>query len=581
MNRRIFFILKRYINEIYFKENKRMSFVIFCLSILKVVSVLVPPIYILRIIDQAIPEQDSEKIILYSIIVILFTIFDAILGIFLEKNYNYLSKNVVICYQKRCLRHLFRLNGKYYTDSSIGEKLTMIMSDVYQIQNLSSPIIFNFISDVITAIVMLLFLAYIKIDMLLVVLFLLPIIYYSQKYFQRQGMEKANVVREAQSKLTDILEVIITNTFSCILCNGEQYFFQKYNRIIDDTENQNIASKMIVAKNNATLNFLSTLFTIIILGIGSVKVMYKSLSIGGLIAFNMYSQKLVIPVLKISTILMTLQGLFVSLERLEKFMDEPEVFTSSKMLFCGIKEKNNKIVFQNINFSYNKIPILKNVSMLFKPNELSVIVGESGSGKSTLTLLLYRLWEIKSGMIKINDIDYRQYDTRYLRDSISIVGQESFLFNDTILNNIMMGKVSDMDSVIECAKTACIHDFIMSLPNQYRSFVGDKGVKLSGGEKQRICIARALLKNTPILILDEATSALDQLTEKKLLDNLTKKVDGKIFILITHRLHSIVEANTIFVLKNGEIWAKGSHEDLMNNSVYYKQLYERDSMLDV
>lgn len=356
----------------------------------------------------------------------------------------------------------------------------------------------------------------------------------------------------------------------------EQIFLKKHEEAIEEVENHTVKTKMVYAKNTVFLNFFAALFTILILGIGGIKVIRGKLTVGGLIAFNMYAQKLVFPLIKVSGVLMTLQSVLISLERLESFFQEPEIVSNPLAIECKFEKQNFLISYQNVCFTYEEKTVLNGVSMEFYPNKLNVVVGESGCGKSTLTLLLYRLWETQSGIIAINGCDHRLYDIKNLRKSVAVVSQEAFLFNDSILNNILMGKALDMEIVYKCARIACIHDFILSLPNQYESMVGDRGVKLSGGEKQRICLVRALVQDTPVIILDEATSALDQLTEKQIMDNLIKQIMNKTIIMITHRLYSITEADIIYVLKDGKIEAQGKHDELIKKSYYYKKLFNRD-----
>lgn len=575
MNKKDLCILWKYLKEIYFSNNLRSVVVIFCLSVIKILSVLVPPVYIIKIMDIAIPDNNGRNIVAYICIILAFTILDVTLGIGIQKLYNELGKRAYIKYQKQCINHLYRLDGKFLSNSSIGEKLTTMINDVSQIKTLTSPVVFDFVMDTITATVMMIFLAQIQADMLLMVLCILPVIYFSQKYFQKKGMEKAIKARDKQSTCADIIETIVSNTLSCILCNGQTYFFKKHDKGINEAEDCTNEMNMLHVKNGGVLNFLSALFMITILGVGGFRVMNGAMTIGCLIAFNMYSQKLVLPVLKISNTMMTLQGVVVALGRIETFMGEKEIeplYFEEKVF---MNNENHEISFENITFSYEEKPVLRGVSFNFKQNSFNVIVGESGCGKSTLAMLLYRIWNLREGYIKIDGQDYKDYSIKDLRNHISIVGQDAFLFNDTVLNNIAMNDNENMDNVIRCCKIACIHDFIMSLPEQYQSVVGDRGIKLSGGEKQRICIARALINNTPILLLDEATSALDQLTEHMVLDNLIKNVRDKIFILITHRLTSIVEADNIIVMKEGVVEAKGSHYELMQNSSYYKAMFER------
>ncbi|MCR5541245.1 MAG: ABC transporter ATP-binding protein/permease [Ruminococcus sp.] len=575
MNKKELSVLWKYIKEIYIVDNLKSVLFIFSLSAIKIFGVLIPPIYIIKIMDKAIPDNNERNIFLYISIIIAFTILDVMLGIGIQKLYNGLGKRSFIKYQKQCLDHLYRLDGKYLSNSSIGEKLTTMMNDVSQIRTLTSPNIFDFVMDTITAVVMMIFLARIQADMLLIVLCILPFIYFSQKYFQKKGMEKAIDTRDTQSSCAEIIETIVSNTLSCILSNGQTYFLKKHDERINKAEDCSNELSMVYAKNGGVLNFLSALFSITILGIGGFRVMNGSMTIGCLIAFNMYSQKLVIPVLKISNTIMTLQSVIVALGRMEIFRNQKEIESSSFEPNVFMNNENQEICFENVSFSYDDKPVLNGVSLNFKKNNFNVIVGESGCGKSTLTLLLYRIWSLRDGCIKIDGQDYKDYSIKDLRDHITIVGQESFLFNDTVLNNISLKENENMDNVIRCCKIACIHDFIMSLPEQYQSVVGDRGVKLSGGEKQRICIARALLNNTPIIVMDEATSALDQLTERKVIDNLKENIKDKIFILITHRLSSIVEADNIIVMKDGVVEAKGNHYELMQNSSYYKSMFER------
>jgi len=538
--------------------------------------VLIPPIYIIKILDIAIPNQKIYEIGIYIFIVLLFTIIESFLKVKLAWLYSILSKKVYVLFQKKCINHIFKLSGNYYTDLSIGNNFTTITNDVSQLKTLVSSTFFDFIYDVIVAIVMFIFLADLQLDLSLIILCILPIIYFSQSYFQKKGRKKAEAVRDAYGKFASVLQNIVSNTLACIFSNSQKYMFQKYSENVDKTTDKEVETQMIFAKNGAVLNLLSTLFTIIILGFGGMKVITGALTIGGLIAFNMYSQKLVVPLLKISNVLMELQSTIVSMERVNCFLQEPEI-KEKNVISNGINKNNNTILFQNVSFSYkNNYKVLKDISFEFRPNIINAIVGESGCGKSTLVSILYRLWDVQNGEIIINNNNIKDFGIKYLRENITILSQEVFLFDDTILNNIVLDTKSDIAFVHECAKIACIHDYIMSLPDGYETIVGEKGIKLSGGERQRICIVRALIRNTPIIIFDESTSALDQLTEKLLIENIKKQKNGKVVIIITHRLQSIIEAESIFVMKDGEIKANGKHDELMNNCAYYNKMYERN-----
>ena len=233
------------------------------------------------------------------------------------------------------------------------------------------------------------------------------------------------------------------------------------------------------------------------------------------------------------------------------------------------------IRFEGVYFSYNQKLILKNITFDIKSGMKVVIVGETGAGKSTIASLLLRFYEPERGVITIDGIDIRQIKLKSLRRNISYVSQDVFLFSDTIKENIKLGKRdAKEDEIINAAKLACAHEFISKLPNGYDTEVGERGIKLSGGERQRIALARAILKNAPILILDEATSNLDRKTEEKLLKSIEEITKNKTVLIIAHRLWVAQNADMIIVLRSGEIEAIGKHRDLLMKCPLYVELYK-------
>jgi len=241
------------------------------------------------------------------------------------------------------------------------------------------------------------------------------------------------------------------------------------------------------------------------------------------------------------------------------------------------KEKvfNGNIIFENVEFIYpdSKTPVLKDISFEVKPGQTVAIVGTTGSGKTTLTKLISRLYDVSKGRILIDGSDIRDYALQTLRDQISYIEQDVFLFSTTIFDNISFGRVSSLEQVINVAQQAQAHDFISELPEEYQSKVGERGVQLSGGERQRIAIARAFLSDPRILILDDSTSAIDSNTEDKIQFAIKNILENRTTILITHRLSQIRWADLIIVLKNGEITAKGNHEELLKTSEEYRKIF--------
>ena len=238
--------------------------------------------------------------------------------------------------------------------------------------------------------------------------------------------------------------------------------------------------------------------------------------------------------------------------------------------------KDYTIKYDNITFSYDEKDIIKGLSIELKPNTLTAFVGESGSGKSTLAKLLMHFWDVKTGAITLGDVDIREYTSETYMSMVSYVSQDTHLFSGTIAQNIGMGKLSaTREEIIEVAKLSACHDFIMKLENGYDTEIGDLGGKLSGGERQRLTIARAILKNAPIIILDEATAFADAENEALIQKALGELLKGKTAIVIAHRLNTIIGANNIVVLADGKVDTQGTHQDLLENSTLYKKLWER------
>ena len=344
----------------------------------------------------------------------------------------------------------------------------------------------------------------------------------------------------------------------------------------DNYTRREMGMELAFAKNDGVLKFLSALISIVVLAYGGIKVISGSLTIGGFMAFHMYSSRLAVPIFEASGVLMEFQSRKVSLHKVYQFLDSPGIMKENKKKH-GIQKYGNQIEFKDVVFSYKSDPVLCHATVGFCTDALHVVVGESGAGKSTILSLLYRFWDLQSGNIKINGMEINAYDVEYIRNQICVVSQDMYLFHDTIRNNIALGSQQDQSEIEQAAEAACIHDFIVSLPDGYDTVIGEKGINLSGGERQRICLARAFVRDAPVWILDEATSALDQITEKKVLENLKCRAKGKTIILITHRLQSVTDADCIHVLRNGRFIAEGKHEELLVSDEYYKKLYMRDT----
>lgn len=561
----------RFYKELLVKENKRTIAYLIILSLSQIIVSLIPPILMMEVLDNAIPNHKIYMVLALGLGILIITVLEAVINYCLNKIYTKFSNKVYMNFQQRCISHLLEMSGEYYSNISSGEIFTTIFQDIDKIKGFVSATIFNFISDIIIAVCMFCFLLYLQWDLLLTIIIILPVVFFSQKYFQKLGAKKAFAIRESYGKVTGLLESMISEIMSLLFSKGEKILHRKYRTCVEELTQCGLDIDLVYAKNDGVLKFLSALINIDILTFGGIKVISSKLTIGGFMAFNMYVSKLIMPILEVSSVLMDIQSKKVSLGKVYQFLDKPSIIAHNGMQ-SGINEKKNNIVFKNVVFKYKDELVLDKLDIELKSNALNVIIGESGEGKSSIISLLYRLWDIQSGRIEINKTDLRNYDVKYIRSKLSILSQDLYLFNDTIYNNIILELDCSRDEVEKVAKIACIHDFVMSLPKGYDTIIGDRGIKLSGGEKQRICLARTIIRNAPILILDEPTTALDQLTEKKIFDNIRENLADKTIIIITHRLQSIIDADCIYILKDGRILSQGRHEELMKSNVYYKKM---------
>ncbi|MCH1412712.1 MAG: ABC transporter ATP-binding protein/permease [Rhodobacteraceae bacterium] len=337
---------------------------------------------------------------------------------------------------------------------------------------------------------------------------------------------------------------------------------------------------LTTAYSLAFLNFGQSLIItaglIIVMVMAALGVQSGNLTVGDFVMVNAYMIQITMPLNFLGTVYREIRQGLVDMGEMFDLLEQPTEIIDSKKA-SELKVISGHISLENITFGYDKLrPIIKNVSFEIHPRETIAIVGPSGSGKSTIGRLLFRFYDAQKGSIKIDGQDIRDITQKSLHSSIGVVPQDTVLFNDTIYYNIAYGLDNASQADVEkAAKDAQIHDFILSLPEGYETTVGERGLKLSGGEKQRVGIARTLLKNPPILLLDEATSALDTETEQEIRDALTNASEGRSVLTIAHRLSTIADADKIIVLENGVIAEMGTHEELLNKKGRYYSLWTK------
>ena len=337
------------------------------------------------------------------------------------------------------------------------------------------------------------------------------------------------------------------------------------------SQERKIKTAVTISEFSATISLISGVLVVIIIGLGSIQVINGEMSIGVLLAFEIYTQRFLSPLSDLSNINANLSALNVSLRRIEKFLNEDNYINFG----VEIPGESGDIIFDNVTFGYKEDrDVLNNISLLIKKGRVHAFAGESGSGKSTIINLLYGLWQNYSGNILINGKNIKNVSIENLRKRISIVSQNIFLVDDSILNNILLDDDSpDLLRAENALKQAKIWKYINSLEQGWNTNIGENGICLSGGEKQRLAIARAIYRESDIIIFDEATSMLDNETENSIVKNILNVFDKSTIIMIAHRLTTIKNADKIFVLNKGEIIEEGTHEELLIKKGFYYNLY--------
>lgn len=397
-----------------------------------------------------------------------------------------------------------------------------------------------------------------------------PLLGYVSKLYNQKIYNSSKEAKQITVEQNSYMQEFLSSLLPIALIGGMKFYSDRINASIDKNKESTKNLEIEVNKRNTVMNFLAVIIIMITLGLCGLSVISGAITMGQLMVFVQYSGQLFKPIISISECVSQYKKAQVSIDRVESILSLKMTEVKNEIL-----ENNSikKIEFFNVSFNYNeKKKGLSNVNMLFSPRKIVAIVGDSGAGKSTIVNLLLRLWDAETGSIKINGIDINKFSKDQLCEMISVVSQNTIMFNGTIMDNILMGS-NDENVAIEACKMAEIYDFIDKLPNKFKTNIGDKGIKLSGGQRQRIEIARVLVKNTPIIIFDEATSAIDSINEKNIFYNIQKKLENKIVIVITHRLAILKEVNYIYILKDGKIVGEGRHEELIESNKEYIDLY--------
>ncbi len=552
---------------------KKIALAIFSLIVVSIctsaIAFLVKPV-----LDDIFINKNLQMLYFIPVVVIILY---GVKGVFdFTQTYliGFICQKIVTDIRQELFSHIVELPLSFFTKNSTGSIIARLLYDVTLIQNTISNAITGIIKDFFTVISLICVAFYRDAVLGSIAFFILPLAVLPVIKLGRKSKKVSKQGQEQAGDLTTSAHEIITGIKVVKAFNMQQ------NEITKFLSENNKFLKLILkrlkyrALSSPVMEFIGGLAAATIIWYGGYQVINGHSTPGTFFSFLTAIFMMYQPIKGLSKKNNQIQESIAAAERIYSIIDLEKEKDTGKI---ELKNFNKKIEFKNVWFKYNTDEdfVLKDISFNLPKGKRYALVGRSGSGKTSVVNLLPRFYDVTKGEIIIDNHKIEEYTLKSLRKNIAIVTQDNILFNDTIANNINYGvEKKDSDAIIEAAKKANAYDFIMKLPKQFDTMIGEKGVRLSGGEKQRIAIARAILKNTPILILDEATASLDTQSEKEVQKALENLMIGRTSIVIAHRLSTILDADQILVLKNGEIVEQGSHKELLELNGEYKKLYK-------
>ena len=487
---------------------------------------------------------------------------------------SYIGQRVVMDFRIQLFEHLTGLSIRFFNQRRIGELISRLTSDVQVIQNFTTDVPINMAKQIVTLVGGISILFYINWRLCLMILAVLPVIVFTGMFFGRRLKKLSRGIQDLTAKVSTTLEEVVSGIRVIKSFVAEPQEHHRFREHVSQTTDMALVRARILAIFIPLISLITFGSAVFMLWYGAQQVQAGSMTAGDLIAFLLYGGILIGPFGSFARLFSQWKEVQGSTERVYEILDtHPEIKDSPEAV--ELPSIVGGVVFRNVSFHYNpEMPVLQGLSFEVPPGTLVALVGPSGAGKSTLVQLLHRFYDPTEGAIEIDGFDIRKVKLDSLNRQIGLVPQETHLFGGTVRENILYGRFSaTLEEIEKAAKSANAHDFIIRLPKRYDSVVGEKGIFLSGGQRQRIAIARAILKDPKILILDEATSSLDNESEALIQEALDHLLAGRTTFVIAHRLTTIQKADQIFVMDQGSIVERGTHQELMDRRGLYHHLY--------
>ncbi|MBT7085451.1 MAG: ABC transporter ATP-binding protein [Desulfobacterales bacterium] len=567
----------------YFKENRLLIiFGLSCLICVDVLQLLIPRVIKWAVDDLTEFKTDTEGLLVYASYIVFLAVFIAVFRYGWRRSLIGTSRLIEEKLRNRLFSHIQLLSASYFGKIKTGDLMAHATNDINHVRMATGMGMVALTDAVFLGTASIVFMAYINIKLTLLALIPMPMVAFSARFFSKKMHSRYQEVQGTFSDMTEVVRERFAGIRIIKMYNREE---DEYNRLED-------ISKKYIKKNLKLIRVLGLFFPMMILFtnlslaivifLGGRQTIDATITTGDFVAFINYLALLTWPMMAIGWVTNLIQRGAASLDRINNILKiKPEIDYVETERYSNPENKKKaidikgKIEFQNVSFSYeHDLQVLSDVSIIVEPSKMLGVVGSPGSGKTTLVSLLPRIFEIGSGSIMIDGLDIREMELIKLRNSISFVPQEPFLFAGTIRDNITFGSddISE-EELIRSVTEASIYDTIKSFTNGFDTIVGEKGVILSGGQKQRIALARAFLKTSPVLILDDPVSQVDTETGMNIINSLRSKAGVKTIIIVSHRLSALKFADQIIVMESGSITESGKHDELMLIDKYYARSY--------